>query len=194
MATCESCCVCRSVFNTVSSKNKRSYFMELVLLSKLSILPEVYLHEKRSCSDINHRSLRSMEIVRVDTPGLINPVSATEEKTVNCLYCTSAPVTLSVKTDKGGYSVGEKIAITEDDECRRRMHVLARLQRKTTYHFRTTGKSHSVYSTIYTKIFTTTNTLYMQIPSSVDIPSIDCEILKVSYFVTHTWIQTISCF
>jgi len=46
----------------------------------------------------------------------LHALSSSGEKTLCCLCCASGPVSLSAKTDRGGYCSGESIAITTEAE------------------------------------------------------------------------------
>lgn len=75
------------------------------------------------------------EIVDISVPQLIEPQSSSNETTVCCLWCASGPISLSVTTDKGGYCIGESIAISikAKNYSRRRVTVVrASLKQKAT--------------------------------------------------------------
>lgn len=75
------------------------------------------------------------EIVDINLPHLIQPLSSSNEKTVCCLWCASGPISLSVTTDRRGYSTGESIAISikAKNSSRRRVSVVrASLKQKAT--------------------------------------------------------------
>jgi len=130
------------------------------------------------------------EVVRIDTPELINELSDSSQKILCCLWCASA-LTLSVTIDKGGYASGEKIVIKESHGYRRITNACAILRRKTTYHFTGSGESNFNYKHIVTTSFNqdadTPNTKigFLFIPPGTT-PSINSSILKVSYLVTVT--------
>jgi len=76
-----------------------------------------------SIETIIQREVIVNEIVDVNIPELIKPLSRSNEKTVHCLCCTSGPISLSVTTDKGGYFKGESIGISIQVENRSRRRV-----------------------------------------------------------------------
>ena len=67
----------------------------------------------------NHTTTRALtvnEIVDINTGQLTSPLSSSNEKMICCLCCASRPISLSVKTDRGGYCPGESIALTMEVE------------------------------------------------------------------------------
>ena len=88
----------------------------------------------------NHTAKRAItinEIVDINTPQLSVSLSSSREKMLCCLCCASGPISLSAKTDRGGYCPGESIAITTEAEnhSRRRITaVRATLKQIVTYH------------------------------------------------------------
>ena len=75
------------------------------------------------------------EMVDINVPQLITPLSNSNDKTVCCLWCTSGPISLSVTTDRGGYCIGESIGITVEakNNSKRRVTVVrASLKQKAT--------------------------------------------------------------
>jgi len=76
-----------------------------------------------SIETIIQREIIVNEIVDVNIPQLIEPLSRSNEKTVYCLCCAAGPISLSVTTDKGGYFKGESIGISIQAENRSRRRV-----------------------------------------------------------------------
>ena len=138
------------------------------------------------------RAITVNEIVDINTAQLIAPLSSSNEKALFC--CISGPISLSVKTDRGGYCPGESIAISteaENHSNRRITSVRATLKQIVVYYAR--GHSH-VHNKIIRRIEgpgiepgATSNwsNKLRRIPATV--PSISsCRILKLSYVVTVT--------
>ena len=127
------------------------------------------------------------EIIRINTPELITTISGSNEKTISCLCCMSAPVKLSAKTDKGGFSCGETITISADHGYRRITNVHAILRGNTTYHIRQIGKSNFSYKLVaFTPVADSISCPgekigYLNITNTV--LSTNCDALKVSYSV-----------
>lgn len=81
------------------------------------------------------RDITVNEMVDINVPQLIAPLSNSNEKTVCCLWCASGPISLSVTTDRGGYCIGESIGITVEakNNSKRRVTVIrASLKQKAT--------------------------------------------------------------
>ena len=62
------------------------------------------------------RAITVNDIVDINTSQMTTSLSSSSEKTLCCLCCTSGPISLSVKTDRGGYCPGESIAISSEVE------------------------------------------------------------------------------
>ena len=58
------------------------------------------------------RAINVNEVIDINIPSLTAPLSGSNDKTVCCLCCTSGPVSLTAKIDRGGYCAGESIAIS----------------------------------------------------------------------------------
>ena len=83
------------------------------------------------------RAITVNEIIDINTSQMMTPLSSSSEKTLCCLFCTSGPISLSVKTDRGGYCPGESIAIStevENHSNRRIRSVQATLNRVVVYY------------------------------------------------------------
>ena len=140
------------------------------------------------------RAITVNEIVDINTGQLTVPLSSSNEKTLCCLCCASGPISLSVKTDRGGYCPGESIAISaeaENHSNRRITCVRATLKQIVVYyargHSRTSNKiiqriegpgidpnGSSIWS----------NEL---LPIPATVPSINsCRILNLSYVLIVT--------
>ena len=128
------------------------------------------------------------EIVDVDRPELLTPLYGSDRKTLGCLCCTSAPIELTVSTEKGGYVCGERIVIRENHRCRRITNVSATLFRKTVYLARPSASRFTCHRVISTYLF------YNDVPGEPEkigfiniptiVPSINCNALTVSYFLS----------
>ena len=140
------------------------------------------------------RAITVHEIVDINTAQWIAPLSSSNEKTLCCLCCASGPISLSAKTDRGGYCPGESIAISieADNHTNRRItYVQATLKRVVVYYAR--GGSHTS-SKIIQKIEasgiesgTTSNWSNELLPIPATVPSINsCRILNLSYVLTVT--------
>ena len=51
------------------------------------------------------------QVVRINEPRLLQPVRQEVQKTVGCLFCTSAPIVLTVTAPKTGYCIGETLPV-----------------------------------------------------------------------------------
>ncbi|XP_075753106.1 arrestin domain-containing protein 4 isoform X2 [Pelodiscus sinensis] len=70
------------------------------------------------------RELQVISHVDVNSPGLLIPVSRSQEKMVGCWFFTSGPVSLSAKIERKGYCNGEAIPIyAEIENCSSRLIV-----------------------------------------------------------------------
>ena len=116
------------------------------------------------------------------------------KKTFCCLCCASGPISLSVKTDRGGYCPGESIAISTEAENhtnRRITSVQATLRQVVVYYAR--GRSY-VSGKIIQRITgpriepgATSNWSNELLPIPATVPSINsCRILNLSYVLTVT--------
>ena len=86
------------------------------------------------------------EMVDINVPQLIAPLSNSNEKTVCCLWCASGPIAVSVTTDRGGYCIGESIGITvkaKNNSKRRVTVVRASLKQKATLYAKDRTFPHS---------------------------------------------------
>ena len=127
------------------------------------------------------------EIVDVDRPELLTPLHGSDRKTLGCLCCTLAPIELTVSTEQGGYVCGERIVIRENHRCRRITNVNGTLFRKTVYLARPSASKFTCQDIASTSLF------HNDIPGEPEkigfiyiptiVPSINCDILTVSYFL-----------
>ena len=137
------------------------------------------------------RDITVDEIVDINTAQLTTPLLRSNEKTFCCLCCTCGPISLSAKTDRGGYCPGESIAIStevENHSNRRITCVRATLKQEVVYYA-------GGYSRASVKIIQRTEgprielgaTSNWSIPIPAAVPSISrCRILKLSYVLTIT--------
>ena len=140
------------------------------------------------------RAITVNEIIDINTPQLTVPLLRSNEKTLCCLCCASGPISLSAKTDRGGYCPGESIAISTEGENhsnRRITCVRATLKQVVVYD----AKGHSRESgSIIQRIEgpgiepgTTSNWSNELLPIPATVPSISCcRILNLSYVLTVT--------
>ena len=74
------------------------------------------IHRSWKFDHTTTRAITVNEIVDINTGHLTVPLSISDEKTICCLCCASKPISLSVKTDRGGYCPGESIALIMEVE------------------------------------------------------------------------------
>ena len=140
------------------------------------------------------RAITVNEIVDVNTAQLTSSLSSSNEKTLCCLCCASGPLTLSAKTDRGGYCPGESIAVSteaENHSNRRVTSVRATLKRIVVYYAR--GRSR-ISGKIIQRIEgpgiepgATSNWGNELLPIPATVPSISsCRVLNLSYVLTVT--------
>ena len=140
------------------------------------------------------RAITVNEIVDINTAQLTAPLSSSNEKTLCCLCCASGPITLSAKTDRGGYCPGESIAISteaENHSNRRITSVQATLKQVVVYyargHSRTIGKIIQRVEGNGIEPSVTSNWSNELLPIPATVPSINsCRILNLSYVLTVT--------
>ena len=135
------------------------------------------------------------EIIDINTAQLIMPLSGSNEKTLCCLCCASGPISLSAKTDRGGYCPGESIVISTEGENhsnRRINSVRATLKQIVTYY----AEGHRrVNSYIIQRIEgpgiepgASSNWSNELLPIPATVLSINsCRILNLSYVLTVTF-------
>ena len=140
------------------------------------------------------RAITVNEIVDINTGQLTVPLSSSNEKTLCCLCCASGPISLSVKTDRGGYCPGESIAISteaENHSNRRITCVRASLKQIVVYY----ANGHSrIMGRIIQRIEGpgidpngSVNWSNELLPIPATVPSINsCRILNLSYVLTVT--------
>lgn len=142
------------------------------------------------------------EAVDFNTAELASPRSNASEKTLCCLCCASGPISLSVKTDRGGYCPGESIAISTEVEnysSRRINSVRATLKQKVVYDAvgdrlvdnrsdrRTNKKVIQKIESPGIQPNGSSNWSNELLPIPATIPSISsCRILNLSYVLTVT--------
>lgn len=148
----------------------------------------------RKLDVIRQKAIVVHQFIDIERPDFLSQSVGSDETTLCCLCCTSAPIELTVVTDKGGYVSGETILIREYHRCRRITNISATLLRKNGYHIRNPEKSKFSYKRIVsTRNFTDTNSIHepgsrvgrLVIPNGI-LPSTNCDILKVSYLVVIT--------
>ena len=138
------------------------------------------------------RGITVDEIVDINTPRLTKPLLRSNEKTLFSLCCTSGPISLSAKTDRGGYCLRESIALSvevENHSNTRVTRIRAALQQVVTCYAR--GR-RLVHNQIIQRITgpgiepgATFNWNNQLLPIPATVPSIsNCRILKVSYVLT----------
>ena len=134
------------------------------------------------------------EVIDINTPQLTTPLSRSNEKTLCCLCCASGPITLSVTIDRGGYCLGESIAISteaENHSNRRITGVRATLKKIVVYY----ANNHSRVDNITVQRIegpgiepgatSKWNNELLPIPAtSLSISS--CRIINLSYVLTVT--------
>ena len=149
------------------------------------------------------RDITVNEIVNINIPQLMVPLSNSNEKTVCCLWCASGPISLSVTTDRGGYSIGESIGITvkaKNNSKRRVAVVRASLKQRATLYakdrtFPHTTPAQRVEENVIQRIegpgiepgatcSWVNEPLHIPVTAPPTIKS--CRIVKLSYFLTLT--------
>ena len=140
------------------------------------------------------RAITVNEIVDINTSQLTAPLSSSNEKSLCCLCCASGPISLSVKTDRGGYCPGESIAISteaENHSNRRISCVRATLKQVVVYYAR--GRSRTIVKIIQRiegpgiDPNGSSNWSNELLPIPTTVPSINsCRILNLSYILTVT--------
>ena len=134
------------------------------------------------------------EAVDINTAELASPRSNAKEKTLCCLCCASGPISLSVKTDRGGYCPGESIAIStevENHSNRRINCVRATLKQKVAYDAigdrRTNDKIIQRIESGGIQPNGSSNWSNELLPIPATVPTINsCRILNLSYVLTVT--------
>ena len=136
--------------------------------------------------------IKVRENVDVGRPELLTPFWGSDRQTVTlpgCFCCcTLAPIELTVSTEKGGYVSGERIVIRENHGYRRITNVSANLFRKTVYLARPSASRFTCQHIASTSFFRNEvpgepeKIGFINVPSTV--PSINCDILTVSYFLS----------
>ena len=124
------------------------------------------------------------ESVDVDRPELLTPLYGSDRKTLDCL-CLPDTIELTVSTEKGGYVCGERIVIRENHGYRRITNVSATLFRKTVFLARPSASIFNRQRIASTYLFHNDvpgKIGFINIPTTV--PSINCDILTVSYFLS----------
>ena len=141
------------------------------------------------------RAIIVNEVIDINTPRLRKPLSGSADKTLHCLWCTSGPVSLTAKTDRGGYCPGESIAISVEagNHTNRKMSIRATLKQKVVFQT-SSGFSSREEIKIIKRIegpgigrHGTTNWNNEMLPIPPTVPSIiTCRCIKVSYMLTVT--------
>ena len=140
------------------------------------------------------RAITVNEIVDINTTQLTASLSSSNEKTLCCLCCASGPLTLSAKTDRGGYCPGESIAVSteaENHSNRRVTSVRATLKQVVVYyargHTRISGKIIQRIEGPGIEPGATSNWSNELLPIPATVPSISsCRVLNLSYVLTVT--------
>ena len=140
----------------------------------------------------DHTIIRGITVNEiVDTARLTAPLLRSNEKTLS-LCCTSGPISLSVITDRGGYCLGESIALSvevENHSNGRITSIRAALKQVVTCY---AGGRRHVHNQIIQRITgpgiepgATSNWNNQLLPIPATVPSISsCRILKFSYVLT----------
>ena len=141
------------------------------------------------------RAIIVNEVIDINTPRLRKPLSGSTDKTLHCLWCTSGPVSLTAKIDRGGYCPGESIAVSVEAEngTNRKMSIRATLKQKIVFQT-AAGISTREEIKIIKRIegpgirrHATTNWNNEMLPIPPTVPSITtCRCIKVSYMLTVT--------
>lgn len=141
------------------------------------------------------RAIVVNEVIDINTPRLRKSLSGSTDKTLHCLLCTSGPVSLTAKTDRGGYCPGESIAISVEAEnhTNRKMSIRATLKQKVVFQT-ALGYSKREKIKIIKRIegpgigrHATTNWDNEMLLIPPTVPSITtCRCIKVSYMLTVT--------
>ena len=107
---------------TASSFASSNGYIRYELLARI-------LEESQKSYDVT-TAINVNEIVTINTAQLTRPLLCSGEKTLSCLCYTSGTISVTVKTDKGGYCLGESIALhttTVNHSNRRITHIQATL-------------------------------------------------------------------
>ena len=149
--------------------------------------------------EFEHTTTRAIivnEVIDINTPRLRKPLSGSTDKTLRgCLWCTSGSVSLTAKTERGGYCPGESIAVNVEAEnhTNRKMSIRATLKQKVVYQtasgFATREKIKTIKRIEGPGIgrHATTNWNNELLPIPLTVPSIiTCRCIKVSYMLTVT--------
>ena len=130
------------------------------------------------------------EIVNINTRQLTVPLSRSSEKTLCCFCCASGPISLSATTDRGGYCLGESIAISAEAEnhSKRRITCLrATLKQMVVY--RAGANNMLRFNTIQrveTNGLSNWNNKLLTIPTTT-LPAIySCRVINLSHVLTVT--------
>ncbi|MBN3308249.1 ARRD3 protein, partial [Amia calva] len=129
--------------------------------------------------------------VNIQCPELLAPQMASKNKTVCCLCCASAPISLSARIERRAYTLGESIRIFAEIEngSTRTIRPKVHIQQKQTFYAR--GKERSHVKKIVTvegepffsgKTGTWSGEL-PRIPLDTSFSIQNCGILKVEYLV-----------
>ncbi|XP_069747009.1 arrestin domain-containing protein 3-like isoform X2 [Narcine bancroftii] len=83
--------------------------------------------------------------IDINSPGLLEPLMATDEKTICCWCCASGPIILNAKIERKGYIVGESIQIVAEIENHSSRTVVpkAAIYKTTVYHAKSKSKTCS---------------------------------------------------
>ena len=140
------------------------------------------------------RAINVNEVIDINTPSLREPLSGSNDKNLCCLWCTSGPISLTAKIDRGGYCPGESIAISIEAQNHSNIKmksVRATLKQKIVYKARSQTKvKHKIIHRIEgpgigRRGTSNWNNELLTIPAT--IPSITtCRCIKVSYILTIT--------
>jgi len=127
------------------------------------------------------KSIIVHELVNVDTPQLIRPISVSKEKSLCNFCCAFQPVVVSTSLEKRGYSVGKAIVLSVDCTHKRITYLDACLRQKVEYHAGIKIKSvHRVISRVIIDDWTAG---HIHIPPTI-VPTItNCHVIRVTYEV-----------
>ena len=94
-----------------SSIEKNGYHIQYSLFAGISqSQPTTFIYKSAS------KMIQVEEIVYINTPDLATPLSATEQKIFRSIFHSSGSISFSVRIQRGGYCLGESIAISATAE------------------------------------------------------------------------------
>ena len=133
------------------------------------------------------------QVVRISEPRLLQPARQEVQKTVSCLFCTSAPIVLTVTVPKTGYCIGETLPVhvSIENGSSYQITMTATLCQRVVYtargHHRQSKKAlvHIKSDEIAAHITREWNPT-LQIPTTEVLDERSCFIIQMSYYLKVT--------